>query len=129
MLLSEQGEVLHTKAFLSNKKKCNEKVMKKIMSDYSENIQRIAKMEMSIAFITLLPNLIEKTGLLKFQDGASAFSAKILANKNSMFCIADMMPSCEGGDYYIYKYISTGLFLTSLCYHNIIFSAKTEDPA
>ena len=40
MLLSEQGEIKHTKAFLSNKKKCNEKVMKKIMSEYSEKKQR-----------------------------------------------------------------------------------------
>ena len=34
--LSEQGKIKHTKVFLSNRKKCNEKVLKKIMSEYTE---------------------------------------------------------------------------------------------
>ena len=34
--LSENGEISNTKAFLSNRKKCNEAVMKKIMADYVE---------------------------------------------------------------------------------------------
>ena len=64
--LSEQGEIKQTKAFLANKKKATEKVMKKIMGEYLEKKDRLAKMEMSIALVSLLPNLVEKIGVIKF---------------------------------------------------------------
>ena len=94
MELSEQGEIKTTKAFLTNKKKATEKVMKKILSEYLERKDRQAKMEMSIALVSLFPNLIEKFGIIKFKDGSSVFSQKILEDDNTMFCIADLMPSC-----------------------------------
>ena len=41
MDLAEKGEISQTKIFLSNKKKCNEAVMKKIMAEYVEKKQRL----------------------------------------------------------------------------------------
>ena len=79
--LSKQGEIKTTKAFLNNKKKANEKVMKKIMGEYLEKKDRQAKMEMSIAFVSLLPNLIEKVGIVKFKDGSAIFSQKIFGGR------------------------------------------------
>ena len=95
--MSEGGKIKQTKAFLNNEKKCTEKVMKKILKEYAEKRQRIAKMEMSIALVTVPPNLIEKSGILSFKDGADKFSAQILGDKNTMFCISDLMPVCSGG--------------------------------
>ena len=95
------------------------------MNGYMEQKQKIAKMEMSIAFVTLVPNLIEKAGFFKFKDGAAVFSTKILEDENSMFRIADLMPTCQGGDYYV-KYLSAGIFLGSLCYHNIVFGGRDD---
>ena len=89
--LAEQGEIKTTKAFLANKKKATKKVMKKILGKYLEKKDRQAKMEMSIALVNLFPNLIEKFGVVKFKDGSSVFSQKILEDKNTMFCIADFI--------------------------------------
>ena len=75
--LSDAGEIKQTKTSLNNKKRCTEKVMKKILKDYAEKRQRIAKMEMSIALVSVLPNLIEKSGIISFKDGADKFSAEI----------------------------------------------------
>ena len=99
------------------------KVMKKILRDYVEKRQRIAKMEMSIALVTVLPNLIEKSGIISFKDGADKFSSQILGDENTMFCISDMMPVCSGGDYYL-KYFSAAIFLTSLCYGQVVFGGQ-----
>ena len=68
--LFEAGEIKQTKTFLNNKKRCTEKVMKKILKDYAEKRQRIAKVEISIALVFVLPNLIEKSGIISFKDGA-----------------------------------------------------------
>ena len=125
--LSEAGEIRQTKTFLNNKKRCTEKIIKKILKDYAEKRQRIAKMEMSIALASVLPNLIEKSGVITFKDGAEKFSAQILGDENTMFCISDLMPVCSGGDYYL-KYFSAAIFLTSLCYGQVVFGTKTEDP-
>ena len=84
--LSEQGEIKTTKAFLSNKKKATEKVMKKILGEYLEKKDRQAKMEMSIALVSLFPNLIEKFGIIKFKDGSAVFSQKILEDNNTIYC-------------------------------------------
>ena len=111
--LSEVGEIKQTKTFLNNKKRCTEKVMKKILKDYAEKRQRIAKMEMSIALVSVLPNLIEKSGIISFKDGADKFSAEMLRDENTMFCISDLMLVCSGGDYYL-KYFSAAIFLSSL---------------
>ena len=62
--LAERGEINHTKVFLSNRRKCNKATMKKIMSDYVEKKQRLSKMLMSVAFVKLVPDLIEKFGVL-----------------------------------------------------------------
>ena len=119
--LSEQGEIKTTKAFLMNKKKATEKVMKKILGEYLEKKDRLAKMEMSIALLSLFPNLIEKFGIIKFKDGSTVFSQKILEDKNTMFCIADLMPLCQGGDT-AFKYLSASIFLGTLCWNNIVWS-------
>ena len=116
--LSEQGEIKTTKAFLSNKKKATEKVMKKIMSEYVAQKERVAKMEMSIALVSLLPILVEKLGVIKFKDGSAVFSQTILEDENSMFCIADLIPSCQGGDCY-FKYLSATVFLSTLVWNNV----------
>ena len=53
---------------------------------------------------------------------------KYLRDENTMFCIFDLMPVCSGGDYYL-KYFSVVIFLSSLCYGQVVFGAKTKDPA
>ena len=100
--------------------------MKKILKYYAEKRQRIAKMEMSIALVSVLPNLIEKSGIISFKDGADKFSAEILRDENTMFCISDLMPVCSGGDYYL-KYFSAAIFLSSLCYGQVVFGGQTEE--
>ena len=124
--LSMAGEIKHTKTFLNNKKRCTEKVMKKILRDYAEKRQRIAKMEMSIALVSVLLNLIEISGIISFKDGAQKFSAEILRDENTMFCISDLMPVCSVGDYYL-KYFSAAIFVTSLCYGHVVFGGQTEE--
>ena len=94
------------------------------MADYVEKKkQRLTKMLMSVAFVKLVPDLIEKFGVLKFKGGHECFSAKILADENPMFVIADLMPCCEGGGYY-FKYFSAAIFLASLCYNDISFAGS-----
>ena len=117
--LSEKGEIKESKAFLRSKK-CTEDVMKRIMGEYVEKRQRMSKMLMAISFVKLLPDLLEKFGALSFKGGHDKFSSKILADENTMFVIADMMPCCEGGGYY-FKYFSALIFLSSLCYNDISF--------
>ena len=125
--LSEKGEIKHTKVFLNNKKKCTESVMKQIMAEYVEKRQKQSKAEMAVVFVTLLPSLLEKTGYVHFKGGHSCFSSKVLADENTMFVIADIMPACDGGGYY-FKYFSAAIFLSSLCYSNISFGF-TDEPA
>ena len=103
-----------------------EKVMKKILRDYAEKRQRIAKMEISIALVSVLPNLIEKSGIITFKDGADKFSGEIMKDENTMFCISDLMPVCSGGDYYL-KYFSAAIFLTSLCYGQVVFGGQKDE--
>ena len=124
--LSDAGEIKQTKTFLNKKKRCTEKVVKKILKDYAEKRQRIAKMEMSIALVSVLPNLIEKSGIISFKDGADKFSAEIMKDESTMFCISDLMPVCSGGDYYL-KYFSGAIFLTSLCYGQVVFGGQKEE--
>ena len=123
--LSEKGEIKHTKVFLNNKKKCTESVMKQIMAEYVEKRQKQSKAEFAVVFVTLLPSLLEKTGYVHFKGGHSCFSSKVLADENTMFVIADLMPACDGGGYY-FKYFSAVLFLSSLCYSNISFGFSDE---
>ena len=122
--LSERGEIKHTKVFLSNKKKCTESVMKQIMAEYIEKRQKQSKSEFAVVFVTLLPSLLEKAGV-HFRGGHESFSSKVLADENTMFVIADMMPACDGGGYY-FKYFSALIFLSSLCYNNISFGEQQE---
>ena len=72
--------------------------MKKILKEYIKKRHRTAKMEMSIV---LFPNLLEKSGILSFKDGAANFSSQILRDENTMFCILDLMPVCSSEDYYL----------------------------
>ena len=65
--LSEQGEIKQTKAFLTNKKKATEKVMKKILTEYTAQKERVAKVKMSITLVSLLPRLVEKLGVIKWR--------------------------------------------------------------
>ena len=121
--LSEKDEIKHTKTFLNNKKKCTESVMKQIMAEYVEKRQKQSKAEFAVVFVTLLPSLLEKTGYVHFVDGHESFSSKVLADENTMFVIADLMPACDGGGYY-FKYFSAVIFLSSLCYSNISFGSE-----
>ena len=124
--LSEKGEIKESKVFLRSKK-CTEDVMKRIMAEYVEKTRRMSKMLMSISFVKLVPDLLEKFGVLTFKGGHDKFSAKILTDENTMFVIADMMPCCESGGYY-FKYFSAMIFLGSLCYNDISFgSAQSVD--
>ena len=123
--LTEQGEIKHTKTFLSNKMKDTEKVMKKIMAAYTEQKERIAQMEMSIALVSLLPNLVKKLGVIKVKDGSAVFSQKILEDENSMFCIADLMSSCQGTDCY-FKNLSATVFLSTLVWNNVSFGGDEK---
>ena len=124
--LSDRGEIKETKVFLRSKK-CTEDVMKKIMAEYVEKRQKLSKMLMSISFVKLVPDLIEKFGVLSFNGGHESFSAKILADENTMFVIADLMPCCEGGGY-CFKYFSSVIFLSSLCYNDISFGTVDTPP-
>ena len=124
--LSEKGEIKHTKVFLNNKKKCTESVMKQIMVEYVEKRQKQFKSGFAVVFVTLLPSLLEKTGYIHFVGGHESFSSKVLADENTMFVIADLMPACDGAGYY-FKYFSAVLFLSSLCYNNISFRPTTND--
>ena len=92
------------------------------MAEYVEKKQKLSKMLMSISFVKLVPDLLEKFGVLNFRGGHDKFSAKILADENTMFVIADLMPCCEGGGYY-FKYFSALIFLSSLCYNDISFGS------
>ena len=124
--LSEKGEIKETKVFLKSKK-CTEDVLKRIMAEYVERTRRLSKMLMSISFVKLVPDLIEKFGVLSFKGGHDKFSAKILADENTMFVIADLMPCCEGGGYY-FKYFPALIFLSSLCYNDISFGSSEPEP-
>ena len=126
--LAEKGEISQKKEFLSNKKKCNEVAMKKIMTEYVEKKQRLSKMLMSVGFVKLIPDLLEKFGIFKFRGGHSAFSAKILADENTMFVISDLMPCCEGGGYY-FRYFTAAIFLSSLCFSDVKFAPFSSEEA
>ena len=128
--LSDAGEIKTTKAFLNNKKKASEKVMKKILSEYLEKKNKEARMELACSIVSLLPYLIEKVEIIKFKDGADKFSAKILAEENTMFCIADLMPNCQGGET-CFRYLSASVFLGTTIWNNVEFvdeDKKTAKP-
>ena len=126
--LSERGEIKHTKVYLNNKKKCTESVLKQIMAEYIEKRQKQSKAELSVAFVTILPKSFGKDWYVHFKGGHGCFSSKVLADENTMFVIADMMPACNGGGYY-FKYFSALIFLSSLCYSNISFGdTKYSEP-
>ena len=78
---------------------------------------------MSITLVSLLPSLVEKLGVIKFKDGASVFSQKILEDYNSMFCITELMPSVSEGDCY-FKYLSASVFLTTLVWNNVVWNEE-----
>ena len=40
-----------------------------------------------------------------------------------MFCIADLMPSCQGGET-CFKYLSAFVFLTTLIWNNVVWSEE-----
>ena len=122
--LSEKGEIKETKVFLKSKK-CTEDVLKRIMAEYVEKKQKLSKMLMSVTLVKLLPDLLEKTGYVHFKDGHASFSSKVLADENTMSVIADLMPCCEGGGYYL-KYFSALIFLGSLCQSEITFGYIEE---
>ena len=124
--LAERGKINQTRVFLSNKRKCNEAVLRKIMADYAEKKQRLSEMLMSVAFVKLLPDLLEKSGCFRFKGGHASFSGKILADENTMFVIADLMPCCEGSGYY-FKYFSATIFLGSLIYSDVSFAVGVDE--
>ena len=95
------------------------------MAEYTAHKERVAKVEMSITLVSLLPSLVEKLGVIKFKDGANEFSQKILEDENSMFCITELMPSCQGGDCY-FKNLSASVFLTTLVWNNVSFAGSEE---
>ena len=123
--LSDQGEIKTTKAFLNNKKKANEKTMKKILSDYLEKKNRQARMEIAVSIVSLLPYLIEKVEIIQFKGGSDNFSKKILEEENTMHCIADLMPSCQGGDT-CFRYLSASVFLGTTIWNNVEFVVEEK---
>ena len=125
--LSEAGEIKTTKAFLNNKKKASEKAMRKILNEYVEKKNREARMELAVSIVKLLPYLIEKVEIIKFKDGSDKFSMKILAEENTMFCIADLMPSCQGGDT-CFRYLSASVFLGTTIWNNVEFVEEEKPP-
>ena len=125
--LSEAGEIKTTKAFLNNKKKANEKAMKKILNEYMEKKNKEAKMELAVSIVNLLPYLIEKVEIIKFKDGADKFSAKILQEENVMFCLADLMPSTQGGET-CFRYLTASVFLGTTIYNNVEFVKDPPPP-
>ena len=124
--LSNRNLISQTKKHLMDKRRCTEKVLRKIMAEYEERCTKSAKAEMAFALVGLLPSLIEKSGMFLFKDAAQNFSAKIIADKNTMFCIMDLMPVVENGDYYM-KYICAEIFMSSLCANQVRFGSKPDD--
>ena len=109
-----------------DKRCCTEKVLRKIMAEYEERRTKSAKAEMALALVGLSPSLIEKSGMFWFKDGAQNFSADSMDDKNTMFCIMDLMPVVENGDYYM-KYLCAGIFMSSLCTNQVRFGSKPDD--
>ena len=125
--LSEKGMIKETKVFLKSKK-CTEDVMKRIMGEYAEKMQKLSKMLMATRIVKLIPDLLEKFGALTFKNGHASFSAKILADENTMSVIAELMPSNVGDGYYL-RYFSALFFLGSLCHSDVTFgSSSPEEP-
>ena len=125
--LSDAGEIKTTKAFLNNKKKANEKSMKKILNEYLEKKNKEARMELAVSIVSLIPYLIEKVEIIKFKGGADKFSQKILAEQNTMFCIADLMPNCQAGDT-CFRYLSASVFLGTTIWNNVEFVVEEKKP-
>ena len=95
------------------------------MAEYAEKMQRLSKMLMATHFVKLLPDLLEKFVALTFKNGHASFSAKVLADENTMSVIADLMPCCEGGGYFM-RYFSALIFLGSLCHSDVTFGSVKE---
>lgn len=126
--LSERKLIQQVRKFLMDRRRCTERVLRKIMSEYEERRRNFAKFELARAFVCVIPSMMEKSGVFTFVDGAQNFSTKIIDDENTMFCIMHLMPVIEGGDYY-FKYISAGIFLSSLCINQVRFVQKHSDDA
>ena len=109
-----------------DKRWCNEKVLRKIIAEYEEKRTKTKKAEMAFALVGLLPSLMEESGMFWFKDGADKFSASVISDENTMFCMMDLMPVVENGDYYV-KYIGAGILLSSLCTNQVRFWFKSDD--
>ena len=48
-----------------------------------------------------------------------------MEDENSMFCITELMPSCQGGDCY-FKYLSASVFLTTLVWNNVVWNEEPK---
>ena len=91
--LSEINIIVQTKKFLMNKKRCTELVLRKNMTEYEERRKKLAKTEMAISLVSVIPAFMEWSRYFWFKDGAESFSEKIMADENIMFCITDLMPA------------------------------------
>ena len=79
--LSNRNLFPQTKKYLMDKRRCTEKVLRKIMAKYEGRCTKSAKAEMALALVGLFLSLIEKSGMFWFKDGADKFSAKIISDK------------------------------------------------
>ena len=77
--LSNRNLIQQSKKHLMDKRRCTEKVLRKIMAEYEEKRTKTAKAEMAFALVGLLPSLIEKSGVFWFKDGADKFSASVIS--------------------------------------------------
>ena len=124
--LSERNLIQRSKKHLMDKRRCTERVLRKIMTEYEEKRSKTAKAEMAYALVMSLPGLIEWSGIIWFKDGSEKFSASLVSDTNTMECITELMPVVENGDQYM-KYICTGMFVGSLCKNQVRFGSKPDD--
>lgn len=126
--LSIEGKITQTKTFLSNRKKCSAYMLRQIFNEYTSREISAKKKRMGDAVVTSLPALLESLGVINFtcQGGASNFSRVLKSNEDAMFLISELIPVSDNSDYYT-RLASGGLFLTSLCYHNISLGRKKEE--
>ena len=124
--LSNRNLIKQSKKHLMDKRRCTEKVLRKIMAEYEEKRTRTAKAEMAFAIVGLLPSLIEKSGMFWFKDGAAQFNTSVISDEYTLFCIMDLMPVVENGDYYM-KYIGAGIFMGTLRVNQVKFGPKPSD--
>lgn len=76
--LSERNLIVQTKKFLMDKRRCTERVMRKIMAEYEDRRKKSAKAKMAIALVGVVPSLMEKSGIVWFKVPDAHYRGKRL---------------------------------------------------